>query len=279
MSLNMLNGGPNNRRSRNKIPSNKSFIGFDLDMNKVRKQENNTKNTTDVTINGITINQKNNTTQINNTRINNTIRSNQNVKKHYFIGAKLNKSVSKNLEKIKQSVPRNLIHHEQKTYHTRFVYLGYLSDEDAEKFVGYLNPAFIALAKKFRELQCDFTEFESRKKSGYKKISIGYNSNVVKNIIVPYLRNYVNEILNYNSSTRYEPHVNLFTSKEQFDVTRMKNNMIPEYFKINSIDVLAGTPVQKRSGTPSKNDTMNMEIFRSIPFVGKISNKNISNNS
>ena len=38
--------------------------------------------------------------------------------------------------------------------------------------------------------------------------------------------------------------------------------------KINSIDILAGTPKDKRSGMPSKHDTMNMEIHRSIPLVG-----------
>ena len=214
--------------------------------------------------------------RVSNQRLSNSNSSKQSRsnKKHYFIGAKLDNNISNNLEKIKQSVPQHLIHHEQRTFHTRFVYLGYLSDEHAEQFVQFLNPAFIALAKRFKSLKGNFGNYNSQQKSGYKKISINYESDIISNIVVPYLRSYVNKILHYENNNNYSPHVNLFTAKDKFDASRMHNNMIPNHFNINSIDILAGTPVNRRSGTPSKNDTMNMEIYRSIPFVGNLSNQN-----
>lgn len=192
-------------------------------------------------------------------------------KKHYFIGAKLSKNLSKKLRKIYNSVAHQKgnfkMHHSQRVYHTRFVYLGYMTETDAELFINYINPLLVSIARKFSELEATFTGYQIKPKSGYKRVSISYENEKVKKI-VKYLRKYVNKILEYPMSERYDPHVNLFTVKGNIIESKLNNEMIPQYFKINSIDIIAGTPTEKRSGMPSKHDTMNIEIHRSIPLVG-----------
>ena len=138
---------------------------------------------------------------------------------------------------------------------------------NAELFINYINPLLVSIARKFSELEAKFTGFQIKPKSGYKRVSISYENDQVKKI-VKYLRKYVNKVLEYPMSERYDPHVNLFTVKGNIAESNLSNEMIPEHFKINSIDILAGTPKDKRSGMPSKHDTMNMEIHRSIPLVG-----------
>jgi len=158
-------------------------------------------------------------------------------------------------------------------FHTRFVYLGYLTDDSLEEFMQYINPAMMALAKTFAPIRCPFGDFSVKRKSNYKKISVLYSSSIVSYVIVPYLRNYVNDILGYPKTGEYMPHVNLCTVKGPVD--ELPSTLVPEYFDIRSIDILKGVPVEKRSGTPSKHDTMNIYKYRSIPFVGTLAERDL----
>jgi hypothetical protein len=193
---------------------------------------------------------------------------------HYFIGASFDKSVTKPLRKIQNHIQRTMsVRHTVNQFHTRFVYLGYLTDDSLEEFMQYINPAMMALAKTFAPIRCPFGDFSVKRKSNYKKISVLYSSSIVSYVIVPYLRNYVNDILGYPKTGEYMPHVNLCTVKGP--VEELPTTLVPEYFDIRSIDILKGVPVEKRSGTPSKHDTMNIYKYRSIPFVGTLAERDL----
>ena len=79
---------------------------------------------------------------------------------------------------------------------------------------------------------------------------------------------------NYNNSSVKSAHINLFTfstkmnnmndireklKKLQSKNTNNKNKIRPISFDIDKIEILKGVPLKRRSGTPSKEDEMNIE--------------------
>ena len=97
------------------------------------------------------------------------------------------------------------------------------------------------------------------------------------NKIIKYLVKYGTSKIfdNYNNSSVKSAHINLLTfstkmnnmndirqklSKLQSRNTASKNKVRPISFNVDRIEILKGIPLKRRSGTPSKEDEMNIEV-------------------
>jgi len=193
---------------------------------------------------------------------------------HYFIGKLLNSNDAQKLTGKQNYLSRNLpVTNKVINFNTKFAYLGYLDDNTMLDLQDKLNNVFEALTKTFQPFNCEYTQYGiSGLKSTKKSVSVLYNNSEVSNVIVPFIRHYTNQITEDDSD--FYPHVALLrfdasdyskvvSAKDKKGLPLLETTFLPEpaYFTVDSIDIMKGTPLVRRSGPSSKTDDMDISVI------------------
>jgi len=203
---------------------------------------------------------------------------------HYFIGKILNIPDSKKLNSGQTFISRNIkVAPTGKIFkfNTKFAYLGYMDHQTFLELQNKISNVLEALSEKFGPQTCKYTKYDiTGLKTTKKSISILYSCNNINNVIVPYLRSYINEITGDTSD--FKPHVSLLRVdasdiKEVLKEDNTGKNILEKVFLpkentllIDSIDIMRGIPKIKRSGTPSRLDDMDIEFVSKYSLNGKL---------
>jgi hypothetical protein len=268
-------GTNNNNTGTNSVNNNNVMTNN----NNVMTNNNNvmTNNNSNKKINLITLNDKQeevvNTNEYNNSQMNTS-------KNHFFIGYKLSNNFSNKLKKLQNDL-LNYFNKKEKingvkkvrTFHVRFVYLGYLEYSIALKFYNYLLPLLKAISQKFGPLECDIDRL-ALKNSSTPKIILKF-SNKYLELIKDYLRvNGTDKIFEGGDGSKKssDSHINILSfSKKDNDTPEIKENLKkftfnvkPPKFTIHAIDLLKGETIVRRKGQPSKSDEMFVERINDL---------------
>ena len=199
---------------------------------------------------------------------------------HYFIGKLLNPDDAKKLIKSQSYISRNIpTTGKVFNFNTKFAYLGYMDEQTLLDLQNKISNVLEALTDKFGPQTCNYTGYGiTGLKTTKKSVAVLYDCDEVSKIIVPYLRNYIDEITG-NTSDFY-PHVSLLRI-DAGDVNEImkeddKGKSIlqktylpdPKTFTFDSIDIMKGELLVKRSGQPSRYDDMNVKVINRYKLRG-----------
>jgi len=288
---NRNNNTTNNNNTNNNNTNNNNNTSNNTSNNTTTTKNNNNNNTmTNNGSNNINLIKVNNTQEeVVNTNEDNNSQMNTS-KNHFFIGYKLSNNFSNKLKKLQNDLlnyfnKKGKINGVKKvrTFHVRFVYLGYLEYSTALKFYNYLLPLLNAISQKFGPLECNIDRF-AVKRSSTPKIILKF-SNKYLELIKEYLRvNGTDKIFGGNANSRTsskkssDSHINILSfSKKDNDTNKIKEdlknfnfNIKPPKFTIHAIDLLKGETIVRRKGQPSKSDEMFVERINDLKldFIG-----------
>ena len=206
---------------------------------------------------------------------------------HYFIGFLLKSEDSRKLMGAQNYLTSQLhkknasILGKVTNFHTKFAYLGYLDNQTELLIRDKLNNVFEAIANKFKPLEGEMTEINLTKGiKTNKSIAIFYENKDLENIIIPYLRSYIDKMLD-KPSEKVEPHISILrvdardTGKILEKDPKSQKNILEQTFLpkenkfiIDSIQFLRGKPKITRTGAPSKYDEMDIEIINQYQLRG-----------
>ncbi len=215
-----------------------------------------------------------------NNRKENIYRSLETGKRHYFIG-----NIIQDREQVEGLVKlqNNLIskYRIKKFYKnwdnkfvSRYVYLGYLRPEVAQKFMEVSVKGLMeSVINKFPVLTCNYTKLKffynkTKNESGGTKnwITIFYDdeNNYLKDLIIPFLERYsVRELPEpIKVKMSYQPMIDLIHFKKFMGLTKGKNIDYPlpqQSFKINHISLISAKPVQSKVGYQSIHDQLSYD--------------------
>jgi len=210
---------------------------------------------------------------------------------HYFIGKLLNPDDAKRLTKGQNYISKNIpTSGKVFNFNTKFAYLGYLSDQDILELQNKLSNVMEALSDKIGPQTATYSKYGvTGIRTTKKSISLLYKNDTITNVVVPYLRNYINQIT--DDSSDFLPHVsllridandvNMVTKKDDKGQNILEKTYLPDpnSFIIDSIDIMKGIPVVKRQGAPSKYDDMNMTVINKFKLLGSKSNTKTNANT
>ena len=246
--------------------------------NSISNISNNRNNGINNSISNISNNRNINITNINTGINTNNVLSNE--KHHYFIGHMFNDienvRVLKNIQKKLKKKFKLRNNHSYGRLFANFLYLGYFEEKYADMYMTKrFNYLLQNIADKFKELECNYTEFKIEYDKTYYNIQLRLKdeNDYLKNIIVPYMNEFGIEPV-YGTKKTYVPNVNLVYYKESSILKDKKSQVkteIPQIkFKIEDLCLLRATPVKSRSGYPSLHDQLNIEEVKKykVPFNG-----------
>jgi hypothetical protein len=199
---------------------------------------------------------------------------------HYFIGKLLNPEDSKKLLKSQNYISKNVpITNKIYNFNTKFAYLGYMDEQTMLELQNKISNVLEAISDNFGPQNCTYTRYGiTGLKTTKKSIAALYDSNNLSNIIVPYLRSYIDKITGDNSD--FYPHISLLridannVNKVLLEDESGKNILQktflpdPNSFLIDSIDIMKGELMTKRTGLPSRYDDMNIKKISSYKLRG-----------
>ena len=207
-------------------------------------------------------------------------------KHHFFIGTLLNhRDDIASLNKLRNYLKKNPNFNQLKwpRFYTSYIYLGYIdSDVAKEMMTKIFHPLCLAVTEKYNKLNCNYKELKYRSKPprdrGQKIISIEYEDkgDILNKKIIPYLHNEgLKKIYDVERKVKEKPHIDLLYLKCNDDVYRQSSSMVssvklPKDFDIDHLCLIKGTPIEKRFGTQSKYDRLNIECMNEYyyPFRG-----------
>jgi len=201
---------------------------------------------------------------------------------HYFIGKMLYPEDSKKLNSSQSFIARGApAVGKVFNFNTKFAYLGYMDQPTFLELQNKIGNVLEAISEKFGPQTCSYTNYGiTGLKTTKKSVSILYECDNLSNVIVPYLRSYINEITGDTSD--FYPHVSLLrieasdvkeVLKEDKDgKTVLQKTYLPKpnTFIVDSIDIMKGVPKIKRSGTPSRLDDMDIEFVNKYKLGGSM---------
>lgn len=221
---------------------------------------------------------------------------------HYFIGKRLKKNDAVKIREVQQDIlnhndflqPVDKINN----IYTPFIYLGYFNESIEYKLNQLLVPEMFAVAEKFGSMKCFLKNYSLTGQSrNYKYVGLTYDTpnNYLENIIIPYLKSYLDKYTGVNLVYENVPMIPLFRlrKREIDEFLRMnphsKNNKgksvfrdikLPElsfdsktkqrYFYLDSIDLLRATPMVVKKGKKSFNEALHIDSVLSIPLAGQL---------
>ena len=221
---------------------------------------------------------------------------------HYFIGKRLKKNDATKIKDSQSLVfsKNDYLSPQEKisSIYTPFIYLGYFNENIEEKLKQLLLPELFAIAEKFAPMKCNLKHYSLTGQSKkYKNFSITYETpnHNLENIIIPYIKTYVDKYTGKDLQYEDVPTIPLFTlsnkTVEQFirknPHTKNNNNKmiftdykLPQvsydsqtknkYITIDTIDVLRATPTIIKKGKKSFNEQMHIDSILSIPLGGQL---------
>ncbi len=200
---------------------------------------------------------------------------------HYFIGKLLNPEDSKKLIKSQSYISRNIpTTGKVFNFNTKFAYLGYMDEQTILDLQNKISNVLEAITDNFGSQTCKYSGYGiTGLRTTKKSVAVLYDCDVVSKIIVPYLRNYTNQVTDDDSD--FYPHVSLLRiaasdvnevlKEDDKGKTILQKTYLPDpkTFKIDSIDIMKGELLVKRAGQPSKFDDMNMKVINRFELRGK----------
>ncbi len=225
-----------------------------------------------------------NTLGITNTSSKPTIEMNisNSTKRHYFIGYVFNQ---KDVIDALMNVQRQLIKdYKLRDYYlnfnnkfmSRFIYLGYLTPEVANKYMeNMVSPVCNQLSKKMKPLKCRFTKIKPKFDKPVNWFSVFFEdeNNYIKNVIIPFLDKEVIKPIFPKRYTNYQPLVDVIHFKGNSGITRGKNITVPVphiQFTMDHISLISAKPTQTKMGYQAIHDNLSYEEEHKyyFPFQG-----------
>jgi hypothetical protein len=216
-------------------------------------------------------------------------------RQHYFIGAVFNnKEQIQNLVRTKKTIKsklKNKYQLDQHGYHsnykfsTNLVYLGYLEEHIAEKYMENIFDRLLKeLTQNIQELECQYTDFTISNNNSFYRISLDYKDTEDKlnKVILPYLNEEGIKPI-YPNRTIENPKIELLcVNKKKVSYFEKRNFYIKppsNKFKLDYLTLIKGVPTVSRSGAQSVYDQMNLEEVEKYKyyFLKSNGNKLVSN--
>jgi len=220
---------------------------------------------------------------------------------HYFIGKRLKKSEAMKIRDVQQEImnkneilePMDKINN----IYSPFIYLGYFNENIENKLKQLLVPELFAVAEKFGPMRCPLKNFSLTGQSkNYKYVGLTFETpnNYLENIIIPYLKSYLDEYTGTNLTYEHIPMIPLYRLRKnklgefiksnphtkngnKTIFTNFKMPALPynsktkeRYIDLDSIDLLRATPVVVKKGKKSFNEQMHIDSVLTIPLAGKL---------
>ncbi len=225
-----------------------------------------------------------NTLGITNTSSKPTIEMNisNSTKRHYFIGYVFNQKdvidalMNVQRQLIKDYKLRDYYLNFNNKYMSRFVYLGYLTPEVANKYMeNMVSPVCNQLSKKMKPLKCRFTKIKPKFDKPVNWFSVFFEdeNNYIKNVIIPFLDKEVIKPIFPKRYTNFQPLVDVIHFKGNSGITRGKNITVPVphiQFTMDHISLISAKPTQTKMGYQAIHDNLSYEEEHKyyFPFQG-----------
>lgn len=199
---------------------------------------------------------------------------------HYFIGKVLNANDAKRLKGAQSYLSRSVpVVGKIFNFNTKFAYLGYMDEPTILELQNKISNVLETVTDTYGPQTATFTQYGiAGLKTTKKSVSILYKNDNVSDVIVPYLRSYINKLTGDTSD--FYPHVSLLRidASDVSDVmkedakgqTILQKTFLPKpnTFTIDSIDLIQGKPIIKRMGQPSKYDDMELKVINKFMLRG-----------
>lgn len=191
-------------------------------------------------------------------------------KRHYFIGYILQDQTQIQLltniqkELIAKYALRNYYLNFHNQFVTRYVYLGYLTQDVAVKYMDHImSPLCTQVTKKFPILNCHYTKIRPKIEKTVSWVSIFYDdqNQYLRNIIIPFLDKKGIQDIYPKRFTNYQPMIDLIHFKEG-QISRKTHIDIPvptQTFFIDHLSLLSAKPTQAKMGYQSIHDNLSYE--------------------
>ncbi len=202
-------------------------------------------------------------------------------KKHYFIGFMLNNEEQiQNLIQIQNKLitkykMRKFYKNWDQKFVSRFVYMGYLTPDVAQKYMEKLmKDLCVQIANKFSKLVCKYKKISPKFDKSMNWVSISYNdkNDYLSKVIIPFLDKYGIKPIFPNRKTIYLPLIDIIHFK-QSSLSKQDVIDIPipsGTFTIDHLSLLSGKPTQTKIGGQSIHDRLAYEEEGKYYFPLKI---------
>jgi hypothetical protein len=216
-------------------------------------------------------------------------------RQHYFIGAVFNnREQIQDLVRVKKTIKGKLkskYELDQHGYHSNFkfstnlVYLGYLEENIAEKYMENIFDSLLKeLTQNIQELECQYTDFTISNDNSFYRISIDFKDTEDKlnQVILPYLNQEGIKPI-YPNRTIEKPKIELlYVNKKKVSYFEKRNfytKLPSNSFKLDYLTLIKGIPTVSRSGSASVHDQMNLEEVEKYKyyFLKSSNNQLVSN--
>lgn len=219
---------------------------------------------------------------------------------HYFIGKRLNKDDAIKIRNMQQEIfqKNNYLQPETKvaSMYTPYLYLGYFGEKVEDKLKHLLLPQFFAIAERFGPMKSHLKRYSfTGQSNNFQYLGLEYHTpdNYLENIIIPYIKSYMDNYtgldltyetipmvpllrLNANEMTKFA-NQNVYVKDESGKVVftglsmpnvKYDSSKKEKYIDIDSIDLLRATPINVKKGRKSFNEQLQIDVLMSIPLGG-----------
>ncbi len=202
-------------------------------------------------------------------------------KKHYFIGYMINNE--KQIQDLIQIQNKLITRYKMRKFYknwdqkfvSRYVYMGYLTPEVAQKYMDRLMKDLCEqISNKFSSLVCKYKKISPKFDKSINWVSISYDdeNEYLSKIIIPFLDKYGIKPIFPNRKTIYLPLIDIIHFK-QSSLSKQDVIDIPipnDTFTIDHISLLSGKPTQSKIGGQSIHDRLAYEEEGKYYFPLKI---------
>ena len=200
------------------------------------------------------------------------------VKNHYFLGVIIDhpdtirrlRTLQRVLSQPKFNLPENKIDFESMS--SSFIYLGYLTEVVANKFIEYLNPLLLAVSHKFSTLDCKYTQIGTNFQNDQSTIDIYFKCDILERVIIPYLLDYgIKPVLDTHCNRETSiPLVYLFGTDidKSAMIEDLKQVYLPKVdtFTINAIQIYKGEPIVFDGKVIGDKNNLAVNLITSYPL-------------
>jgi len=189
-------------------------------------------------------------------------------KRHYFIGyVQTDANQIQILQNIQNELTlkyqlKDIYHNFNHKFVTRFVYMGYLTPEVANKYMEFrMKSLCMEVTQKFQSLVCRYSKVKPKfdKPTNYFSIFFDDENHYLKEIIIPFLANYGIKPLFPKRFTNYQPMFDLIHFRKSNPIRKgeqIQVNIPETTFTINHLSLISAKPTQSKMGYQSVHDNL-----------------------
>jgi hypothetical protein len=226
---------------------------------------------------------------------------------HYLIGKRLSKDSSMKIKDLQTQLQNQYsfltpVSRVQNIY-TPFLYLGYLSESVEPKLKNLVSPQLFSLGEDLssHRLYLNGYTFTGQSNS-FKYLGLTYEDpeNAIENVIIPYLKSYLDVYTEMNLLYENIPMIPLFRlnnnmqkqflqeNQNKYEIKEIGNRKYPyfnnislpnvkydkdakkKFVEFDSIELLRATPIKIKKGKKSFNEQLAIDSILSIPLAGNL---------